>query len=321
MQGLKSAFHNAHEQSKKEKSEQKCATCPIVWYNNLALEINGVSVSKAQGIILKSLEQLESKEKESILAKMSGAETTELAEQNQVLMLLLKVSCEVKQESHEVSVRKSFTASNDSNSQHSGPSVSSQCPVTPGQEIFMFEAVKSAKRSLAESFSGIMRRRASTDVLSSVLPEAPSLTVTTASPVKSKTVTPHPLSVTNAERRMLMEKRGSPEKTQIISPNKMEPLTPSKQGQYEMVISGGSPTRQRAKTVGSAGGETMKREIARRRLAKLKEEVGQEEKIENTNNKLSIFLKTGAKSPGSPKSKKNTRQQIFEVRDLDLHSV
>ena len=95
-----------------------------MWYNNLAQEINGVSVSKAQGIILKSLERLEAKDKESILAKMSGAETTELAEQNQVdlvivsitvmcnrinwqvLMMLLKVSCEVKQESHEVGLLK-----------------------------------------------------------------------------------------------------------------------------------------------------------------------------------------------------------------------
>ena len=97
-----------------------------MWYNNLAQEIQGVSVSKAQGIILKSLERLEAKDKESILAKMSGAETTELAEQNQVdlvivllrimcnrinsqvLMMLLKVSCEVKQESHEVSLLKYF---------------------------------------------------------------------------------------------------------------------------------------------------------------------------------------------------------------------
>ena len=181
----------------------------------------------------------------------------------------------------------------------------------------MLEAVKSAKRSLAESFSGIMRRRASTEVV----PEPPLVTVTASSPAKAKAAMPHPLSVTNAERKLLMEKKVSPDKSQMISPNKMEPLTPSKQGQYEMVISGGSPTRQRAKTVGSAGGETMKRELARRRLAKLKEEAGQEEKTDAATNKLSIFLKTGAKSPGSPKSKKNTRQQIFEVRDLDLHSV
>ena len=92
----------------REKSELRCGHCPMVWYNNLAQEINGVPVSKAQGIILKSLERLEPKEKESILAKMSGAETTQLSEQNQVLMLLLKVSCEVNQESHEVSFFVSF---------------------------------------------------------------------------------------------------------------------------------------------------------------------------------------------------------------------
>ena len=39
---------------------------------------------------------------------MSGAETTELSEQNQVLMMLLKVSCEVKQDSHEVGWIKYF---------------------------------------------------------------------------------------------------------------------------------------------------------------------------------------------------------------------
>ena len=182
----------------------------------------------------------------------------------------------------------------------------------------MLEAVKSAKRSLAESFSGIMRRRASTDVS-----DLPSVTVTASSPAKTKAALPHPLSITNAERKLLMEKKISPEKSQIISPNKMEPLTPSKQGQYEMVISGssGSPTRQRAKTVGSAGGETMKRELARRRLAKLKEEqpeVGQEEKMEAPENKLKIFLKTGAKSPGSPNSIKNTRQQIFQVNSQNV---
>ena len=182
----------------------------------------------------------------------------------------------------------------------------------------MLEAVKSAKRSLAESFSGMMRRRASTEVV----PEPPLVTVTSSSPAKAKAAMPHPLSVTNAERKLLMEKKVSPDKSQMISPNKMEPLTPSKQGQYEMVISGGSPTRQRAKTVGSAGGETMKRELARRRLAKLKEEAGgQEEKTEAATNKLSIFLKTGAKSPGSPKSLKNTRQQIFEVRAVILMTL
>ena len=81
-------------------------------YDKLADEVNGLSVSKAQGLILKSLE--ESTEKENILSKMQvmkmmmmmmlmmmmmqGAETTDIAEQNQILMLLLKASCEVQQD-------------------------------------------------------------------------------------------------------------------------------------------------------------------------------------------------------------------------------
>ena len=57
-------------------------------------------------------------------------------------------------------------------------------------------------------------------------------------------VRPHPLSVTNAERKMM---KISPEK---VSPNnKMDPLTPSKHSQFECSVSTESPTRQRARTV------------------------------------------------------------------------
>ena len=96
MQGLRSAFTTAHEQSKKEKAELWCPACPIAWYDKLADEVDGLSVGKAQGVILKRLE--ESQEKENILSKMQGAETSDIAEQNQVLMLLLKASCEAGQE-------------------------------------------------------------------------------------------------------------------------------------------------------------------------------------------------------------------------------
>ena len=100
------------------------------------------------------------------------------------------------------------------------------------------------------------------------------MTLTSPTPVKAR---PHPLSVSNAERQMM--RRGSPERGGgVTSPNnKMDPLTPGKHGtflltffllhdptlgQYECSVSsggGGSPTRQRARTVGAAGGETMKR--------------------------------------------------------------
>ena len=46
-------------------------------------------VNKAQGMILKSLEALEPGEKENILNKMQGAETSDIAEQNQVRVMLM----------------------------------------------------------------------------------------------------------------------------------------------------------------------------------------------------------------------------------------
>ena len=46
-------------------------------------------VNKAQGMILKSLEALEPGEKENILNKMQGAETSDIAEQNQVTVMMM----------------------------------------------------------------------------------------------------------------------------------------------------------------------------------------------------------------------------------------
>ena len=46
-------------------------------------------VNKAQGMILKSLEALEPGEKENILNKMQGAETSDIAEQNQVIVIIM----------------------------------------------------------------------------------------------------------------------------------------------------------------------------------------------------------------------------------------
>ena len=105
----------------------------------------------------------------------------------------------------------------------------------------MMEAVRSAKRSLAESFTGMMRRRASTD---NVLTESkmiltmsgdddydagdppPGVTLTSPTPVKAR---PHPLSVSNVERQQM--RRSSPEKSGASPNKKMEPLTPGKHGQ------------------------------------------------------------------------------------------
>ena len=53
-------------------------------YDQLADEVNGLSVGKAQGVILKRLEECH--EKENIMSKMQGAETSDIAEQNQALL-------------------------------------------------------------------------------------------------------------------------------------------------------------------------------------------------------------------------------------------
>lgn len=301
MQGLRSAFQSAHEVSRKERADLSCPLCPLVWFNTLCEEMEGLSPSKAQGVILKSLERLEDKERETILAKMTGAETPDISEQNQVLMMLLKATCEVKQETHQHS---------------SGAELSTTS--TPAQDNNVLEAAKRAKRSLAESFNGIIRRKASVDIGESSL--LPMLSVTQPSPVKKATM-PHPLSITNAERRFLQEKCSSPDKTLGLSPNKMDPLTPSKHAQFECDL-GPSPgmggPRQRARTVGAAGGETMKRELARKRLARLKEETVNEEepsmvlpKPSPASPMISIFMKTGAK-PFATQEGTSSRQHIFQ---------
>eukprot|EP00092_Neocalanus_flemingeri_P108594 GFUD01139469.1.p1 GENE.GFUD01139469.1~~GFUD01139469.1.p1 ORF type:complete len:1170 (+),score=333.86 GFUD01139469.1:112-3621(+) len=311
MQGLRSAFQSAHEVSRKERAEQSCPLCPLVWFNTLCEDMEGLPPSKAQGVVLTSLERLEEKERETILAKMSGAETPDISEQNQVLMMLLKATCEVKQETHQHSAAVNSTPAN--------PAVDfSSTFITPAlNDNNVLEAAKRAKRSLAESFNGIIRRKASVDVSEGSL--LPLLSVTQASPVK-KSAMPHPLSISNAERRLLQEKCSTPDRTLCTSPNKMDPLTPSKHAQFECDL-GPSPgaTRQRARTVGAAGGETMKRELARKRLARLKEETVHEEESSMAISKpsqmspmISIFMKTGAKPALTQEGTFSSRQQIFQ---------
>ena len=150
------------------------------------------------------------------------------------------------------------------------------------------------------------------------------------------------LSVTNAERRMLeksscspekhlgspglrkkkiIEQRGSPEKQQI----QFQQLTPDKHNQFHCEI-GQSPAangvRQRARTVSTAGGETMKRELARKKLARLREQESKaaikEEAEETPLARTTIFEKMGARSPTHrPPGRQRTssqRQHIFQVK-------
>ena len=144
-------------------------------------------------------------------------------------------------------------------------------------------------------------------------------------PVRAVARPPHPLSVTNAERRMLEKSSCSPEKA-VGSPGvrgKMEPLTPDKHGQFRCELGHSPPgPRQRARTVGSAGGETMKRELARKKLARMREQEGRSQIKEETEEtpmaRVAIFEKMGTmspthKTPGRQRTA-SQRQHIFQVR-------
>lgn len=129
-------------------------------------------------------------------------------------------------------------------------------------------------------------------------------------------------------KKKLME-RGSPEKQQ----SQFQQLTPDKHNQFHCEI-GQSPApnnaaaaaaggvRQRARTVSTAGGETMKRELARKKLARLREQESKaaikEEAEETPLARTTIFEKMGARSPTHrPPGRQRTssqRQHIFQVK-------
>merc|ERR1719430_1520009 len=109
-----------------------------------------------QRSLLKRIESLEQSERESILAKMQGAETPDIDEQNQVLMMLLKVSCEVRQESHKHNNGVVITLG--------GLQMPATATPSALQSENVLEVAKRAKRSLADSFNTMVRRKASLDI-------------------------------------------------------------------------------------------------------------------------------------------------------------
>lgn len=119
-------------------------------------------------------------------------------------------------------------------------------------------------------------------------------------------------------RKKKLLERGSPEKA-----SQFQQLTPDKHNQFHCEV-GQSPStavRQRARTVSTAGGETMKRELARKKLARLREQESKaaikEEAEEQPLARTTIFEKMGARSPThKPPGRQRTssqRQHIFQV--------
>lgn len=98
-------LHQAASTSESEldtcSSTQTCPSCPMVWYRQLCFELKTVSnEQRIQLIIFKHINTLSDSEKESILDKFHGAEGELVYEQNQLLMMLLRIHCETKQTKH-----------------------------------------------------------------------------------------------------------------------------------------------------------------------------------------------------------------------------
>lgn len=80
-----------------------CESCPMLWYHNLCVDLEGLNDKKSNGLIRTYIDRLAGDEQSLIMTKFNGAEEmtkTSVAEQNQFLMMLLRAHCEYKNERH-----------------------------------------------------------------------------------------------------------------------------------------------------------------------------------------------------------------------------
>nr|XP_022903129.1 TBC1 domain family member 4-like isoform X3 [Onthophagus taurus] len=128
-----------------------CEHCPMVWFHKLCCEIENLSDKKTQGAIIRRIEQLDEEEQTIILTKYRGVETDSIRDQNELLMMLLRAHCEMKQGRH---VHDSIENRTEFLNQYLGIGGGG----VAGNTIFM-----KAKRSLTTSFDNLLKRRASKD--------------------------------------------------------------------------------------------------------------------------------------------------------------
>ncbi|XP_043243076.1 TBC1 domain family member 4-like isoform X2 [Amphibalanus amphitrite] len=99
---LTQAFRNAHEMIRQSKRQaiQQCDYCPTVWFNKLCAELEGLSPEVTQTVVVRALDCLPADERRELLVKLAGAQTVDAAEQNELLMSLLRFLCDEKQRKH-----------------------------------------------------------------------------------------------------------------------------------------------------------------------------------------------------------------------------
>ena len=104
MYSLKQAFRNAHQtiQQSKTKTNVFCSECPLIRFNQLCIELQDVSVERAQCIILTRIGELPPNEYKEIMSGYEGVQVNSIREQNEILMSLLKRFFEKKQLRHPI---------------------------------------------------------------------------------------------------------------------------------------------------------------------------------------------------------------------------
>ncbi|XP_065207739.1 TBC1 domain family member 1 isoform X2 [Planococcus citri] len=144
------AITQSHALGKKKSNVvMNCEHCPMVWFQRLLNEIEGMKDQDTQNTILKRLEELPEDEQEMILNKLNATASISIIddnckEQNQLLLTLLKAHCDGKQSRH---VHDTVENRHEFLNHYLG-----------GGTIFM-----KAKRSLTSSFDQLLKRKPSRD--------------------------------------------------------------------------------------------------------------------------------------------------------------
>lgn len=105
MSSLKQAFKQAHLSYQNFKNPQVpkiiiCDSCPMHWFHMLCSDIEGLGAEETHLKILQKLGTLADSDKEDIIIKFQNSDFSDVQEQNEVLMMLLREFCEQKQMKH-----------------------------------------------------------------------------------------------------------------------------------------------------------------------------------------------------------------------------
>lgn len=221
---LKQAFASAAAQQRSLRNQfLMCDACPMLWLHKLCLDLEGLSASKAYGVILRRLESLAGEEKSEILTKLQGAEVSSTQEQNEILMMLLRALCETKQSKH---------VHTDSQGRLEALAVGM---LDKKHQSVLDDLKNKAKRSLTSSFENILKRRSKDDAREAFRERSNTIDADTSSYRDSSDC-------------------ATPEQSPSSTPDR-------KEGSYDFLegIDENNPFRRRSSTIGGSGREQSKK--------------------------------------------------------------